>query len=311
MYRRALLGAAGVGPGMNDGMRVVRFRRVTAAGWLLLGCAPAALVPALCSAAQQVVTPDDMRRHMQGRAADLRAAMVKTAVPLIAEDFEARPVGRLGSGRHGEPILGGAFRLGYDRADKVGDDFHVAVSDVAGSRRLCVADRRAGAGIYVRLNLDEPEGHVAFDLLMARARPMTVSLCAYQVVLTIPNVACWRDWFGAEPYRPEFVYLEGTGAGYNPHDRRMRGNYRPVRTGFVPEPDRAYRMAVEWVQARRTSTVTVDGVRIVDRRPYLSNLFRTTESICWSSSSAMGHTGGDNAEFCIDNIEAVARVWDP
>ena len=112
-----------------------------------------------------------MRRQMQGRAAELRAAMAKTVVPLIAEDFETRPVGRLGSGRHGEPILGGAFRLGYDRADKVGDDLHAAVSDVGGSRRLRVVDRRDGAGIYVRLNLNEDEGHVAFDLLVTRARP--------------------------------------------------------------------------------------------------------------------------------------------
>jgi len=235
--------------------------------------------------------------------------MERDTILLCTEDFEAFPEGRIGTGAHGEPVLGGKFLLGYCRTKEVGDDLHAAVRTVDGDRRLHVVDRRRGTAMYVRLGLGVREGVVSFDFEMPRVRPLTISLCAYQVVLTIPDGNRWKEWFGERKYRTAFVYLEGTGAGYNPHVRRQRGNYAAVATGVVAEPNKRYRITIEWEQRRRTASVTIDGKEVIDRRRYLSNVFRDTESVCWSTASFGGYGMNDNSEFYIDDIEARAKVW--
>jgi len=257
----------------------------------------------------QVVRPQDMKRLMARRAPALRAAMKRKRISLCREDFESFPIGPVGTGEHGQAVLGGRFRLGYPGNKKPGTNLRVDIRIRRGAKVLAVVDRLDGGAIYPRLEIGVNKGAVSFDLEMPRVRPMQISLGAYQVVLTVPNRAMWRKWFGRKRYRPTFVYLEGQGPGYNPHVRTQRESYRPVNTRVRVRPSTRYRITITWDQTKRRSSVIVNGRKVVDELRYLSNIFKNTESVVWNSGSFMDRGLRDNAEFYIDNIEAHAEVW--
>ena len=270
-----------------------------------------AVLFAACGAAgpPEVVTPQHMEQRLNERSPALRAAMGRKRTPLVSLDFEAFPLGRLGKGKHGEKVLVDRLRLGYVGRSKFGKTLHAANRTLRGRKALHLVDRQGGAAVYARLDLNERKGSASFDIEMHRVRPMSIALCAYEVVLTLPNQDTWRKWFADKPYTHNLVYLEGTGPGYTPAADR-RTCYRPVDTGVTIEPRKTYRVTIAWDDKLKQATVIVNEKTVVDGRPYLSSIFRITESLVWSTSSFSDSGLNDNGEFYIDNIEAYADVWE-
>lgn len=250
-----------------------------------------------------VIHPRDVSEAMKAQESRLRAAKDGKRVSICDLDFEAFPEGRLGKGVHGETVLNGALLLGYDCDGRIpfGDTLHAAIASVRGNKVLQLVDREPRATIYAKLNLERDVGGVSFDLKVPRVTPLSITLCAYEMVLVVPSGDQWEQWFPNTPYRAAFIYLEGTGAGYSTVPAN-RNNYRAVDTGIVVEPDKWYAILVEWDHSKRLASITIDRKRVVDHRPFLSGGFQTTESIVWVTSSFNNQGSASPTEILLDNI---------
>ena len=260
------------------------------------------------------ITPQLVEQALAKRTRALKLALVPPKEVAYVQNFESclasppllesHPAGLLGKGTHGEKVVDDRLSVGYVGKPRWGADLHVRVHEEEDGKALRVVDNERGSGVYLKLALGLREGEVHFDYELLRLAPVSITLGAYEAVLTIPSPATWQKWF-QHPYQPNFVYLAGAGPGVGyPKDRTA---FRPTDTGVTAQAHRKYDFCIKWDNQTKKASVAIDGEHVVKDGPFLSRVFGITESIVWSASSFEDRGLADNGEFLVDNIKVLVR----